>query len=98
MRFHEPLSMLVIFDSFIQSGSVPMHLRVRFTARPPAYGGAEKVWTSAYVDVRHKWLSKHSNSAVRASNYRTACFRREIARGNWVLEPPVVMNGVSVSA
>jgi hypothetical protein len=49
-----PLSMLVVYDSFIHSGSVPMFLRKRFIERPPANGGDEKKWIGSYVEVRHQ--------------------------------------------
>ncbi len=95
--FTLPLSALVIYDSFIHSGSILDFLRSRFPERPPAQGGDEKTWIRQYVDVRHGWLTNNSNPDVRPSNYRTRDLAREIASGNWQLHmTPFMANGVAV--
>jgi len=97
--FREALSLLVIYDSFIHSGSILMALRRRFSERPPAQGGNEKVWITAYVTARHAWLQGHGNRYVRNSAYRTADLLREIRRNNWALsETPIYANGRPVQA
>jgi len=68
-----------------------------FPESPPAGGGDERAWTTAYVNARHRWLSKHSRPAVRKTTYRTTCFKREIRRSNWDLGlVPINANGVQV--
>ncbi|AXA44623.1 chitosanase [Rhizobium leguminosarum] len=95
--FKNPLSVLVIYDSFIHSGGILGFLRERFSERPPAQGGTEEGWISQYVQVRHDWLSSHSNPAVKASSYRTRDLLREIANGNWDLSDlPIKANGTPV--
>lgn len=95
--FTRPLSMLVIYDSFIHSGRILDFLRARFAEVPPAKGGDEKKWISQYAETRHKWLSTHSSSDLRASSYRTKDLAREIARGNWDLSNlPMMANGTPV--
>jgi chitosanase len=95
--FTRALSALVIYDSFIHSGSILPLLRSRFTELPPARGGDEQVWIRQYVDVRHEWLLNNHRPAVRASAYRTRDLAREIARGNWDLGLlPIMANGVPV--
>lgn len=97
--FTRPLSMLVIYDSFIHSGSILPFLRARFEERPPAAGGREQEWIRQYVDARHAWLAGHSNSILRQTIYRTRDFKREIGRGNWSLaQLPVSANGTPVTA
>jgi len=97
-KFTLPLSALVIYDSFIHSGSIPDFLRKRFPEVPPAKGGDEKTWIKQYVDVRQKWLATHSNKILQGTVYRTQCFKREIARDNWDLsQVPINANGVKVS-
>lgn len=92
-----PLSMLVIYDSFIHSGKIRPELRKLFPATPPAAGGDEKGWTQQYVEVRHEWLSTHSNPEVRPSAYRTRDLLREIRRQNWGLsQQPISANGTPV--
>lgn len=96
--FTLPLSALVIYDSFIHSGSIPEFLRNRFPAKTPANGGNEKDWITEYVDARDNWLRNHSNTLLRKTVYRTECFQREIQRGNWDFSKlPVDAQGVKVT-
>ncbi len=84
-EFKSPLALLVIYDSYIHSGSVPDFLRKRFSALPPSKGGDEKEWIKAYVDVRHQWLKHHSRPILRGTVYRTNTFKKLIAEDNWDL-------------
>jgi chitosanase len=96
--FTLPLSALVVYDSFIHSGSVPDFLRKRFPELPPARGGNEKTWVQQYVDTRNDWLANHSNPVLHPTVYRTQCFKQEISKGNWDLSQlPIKANGVNVS-
>ncbi len=98
--FKLPLSMLVIYDSFIHSGSIPMWLRTRFDATPPSSPkGDEKKWVTQYVNTRHSWLKNHPTRPIlRNTIYRTQTFLNEIKRDNWNLSKlPIVANGVKVS-
>lgn len=97
--FTLPLSALVIYDSFIHSGSILNVIRAQFPERPPSAGGNEKTWIRQYVEARHTWLKGHRRPIVRKTVYRTECFRTEIARGNWDLtQRPIVANKVEVHA
>lgn len=96
MGFTLPLSLLVIYDSHIHSGSVPGFLRERFPAAPPVKGGDEKTWVKQYVDVRHDWLKNHPNKILNATVYRTACFKTQMANNNWDLSKPVKANGILI--
>lgn len=96
--FTLPLSALVIYDSFIHSGSVPDFLRKRFAAKTPKNGGDEKTWVSQYVKARNDWLATASNPVLHPTVYRTQCFKNEIARNNWDLSQlPINAHGVKVS-
>jgi len=95
--FSLPLSTLVIYDSFIHSGSILYFLRKRFPEMPPAKGGDEKTWIRQYVDVRQGWLANHQLTILHATIYRTQCFKGEMARDNWDLSQlPIDANGVDV--
>ncbi len=97
--FMLPLSALVIYDSFIHSGSIIWVIRNMFPESPPSAGGNEKAWTKAYVNARHKWLGSHRRPPVRNTIYRTQCFKNEIQRGNWDLSQlPINANGVKVTS
>ena len=96
--FALPLSMLVIYDSYIHSGSIPAFLRKRFGEYPPTKGGDEKKWITSYVDIRHQWLKYHSNPILQRTIYRTQCFKDQIAADNWQLDKlPVMANGTAVN-
>jgi chitosanase len=93
-----PLSALVIYDSFIHSGSILSVIRNSFPEKVPSDGGNEIEWTTAYVKARHDWLANHPREAVRKTVYRTKCFIEEVARGNWPLTTlPINANGTKVS-
>ena len=95
--FALPLSALVIYDSFIHSGSILLIIRNMFPESPPASGGNEKAWIKAYVNARYNWLASHSRQAVQKSVYRTQCFKNEILRNNWDLtRVPIDANGTKV--
>lgn len=95
--FALPLSALVIYDSFIHSGSILWLLRQRFDENPPSLGGDERRWISEYVRVRHAWLGSHHRPIVRRTVYRTDAWRRQIDTGNWDLSRlPLRVNGIDV--
>ena len=95
--FELPLGLLVIYDSYIHSGSIPQFLRKRFGEYPPAKGGDEKKWITSYVDVRHQWLKYHTNPILQRTIYRTQCFKDQITGDNWQLDKlPVMAHGVNV--
>ncbi|MGY8662414.1 chitosanase [Bradyrhizobium sp. UFLA05-109] len=97
--FSRALSMLVIYDSQIQSGGILSLLRARFPEPIPARGGNEQTWIQQYVNVRNDWLANNANPIVRSTTYRTRDLAREIARGNWDLAiTPISANGVPVDA
>ncbi|WP_276134562.1 chitosanase [Polluticoccus soli] len=97
MGFTLPLSLLVIYDSHIHSGSIPDFLRKRFPAVPPVRGGDEKTWIKQYVDTRHEWLRTHPNKILNNTIYRTTCFKKQMQDNNWDLAKPVKANGVLIA-
>lgn len=95
--FKLPLSLLVIYDSFIHSGGILGFLRQRFKELVPESGGDEKSWIKSYVDTRHNWLKSHSSELLQKTIYRTQCFKNQMEQNNWQLEKPIHANGVTVS-
>ena len=97
--FSLPLAALVIYDSFIHSGSILRTIRSTFPELVPSGGGSDRAWITAYVNARHRFLANHRRADVRNTVYRTRCFQREIKRDNWHLtQLPITANGVSVNA
>jgi chitosanase len=95
--FTLPLSMLVIYDSFIHSGGILSFLRKRFSAVPPAKGGDEKEWIQSYVDTRRRWLANHSNKVLRNTVYRMDTMLDCIKDDNWMLEKPYKAHGKTIA-
>ena len=97
--FNLPLSMLVIYDSYIQSGSIRSEIREKFPEVPPSKGGDEKAWILAYVNARHSFLANNSKPAVRPTVYRTKCLKEQIQKQNWMLGIlPIDANGVVIDS
>jgi chitosanase len=94
-QFTLPLSLLVIYDSYIHSGSIRKDIRDKFPEVPPKFGGREKVWIRQYVDARHNWLANHSKPELHNTVYRTNLFKRLLADDNWQLTKPFTTQGVS---
>lgn len=94
--FIYPLSLAVITDSFLQSGKIPMDIRINFAERTPANGGNEKVWVKQYLEERKRWLNSRKLDAVKKSIYRPNCFLEAVAKNNWSLLAPVNANGRTI--
>lgn len=99
--FHEneftlPLSMLVIFDSFIHSGSILNTIRNKFKALPPSKGGSEKEWITQYVHARKNWLETHSRTILHSTVYRMNTMIDAIKKSNWDLTLPLNANGITI--
>ncbi|MCB9032648.1 MAG: chitosanase [Chitinophagales bacterium] len=95
-QFQQALSLLVIYDSFIHSGSIPLFLRKRFPEKTPRYNGEEQQWITAYVKTRHQWLQHHRYKILQKTVYRTNCFLNQIKTNNWNLEQAVIANGITI--
>lgn len=95
-KFKLPLSLLVIYDSYIHSGSIPAFLRSRFPERTPLRGGDEKAWIEAYVKARQNWLGTHPKKILHPTVYRTKTFLREMDNDNWGLSKPVITQGKTI--
>lgn len=95
--FKTNLAMLVIYDSFIHSGSILKFLRDKFSERVPANGGDEQRWIFEYCTARFKWLDNHSNPILRKTVYRVDNFLTAIKESNWDLSRTFVANGEEIS-
>lgn len=94
--FKEPLSLLVIYDSFIHSGGIKNFLRQRFPERPPKYGGNEQNWISQYVNTRHEWLKNHPRKILQKTIYRTNLFKFLVVKANWNLNGLITVKGINI--
>jgi chitosanase len=87
-----PLSILVIYDSYIHSGKVPTTIRKMFSEKTPREKGDEKAWIKAYVEARRKWLLRLPDP-LPTTVYRMDCFRAQIEANNWSLDKQIMSNG-----
>jgi chitosanase len=94
--FKSNLAMLVIYDSFIHSGSILKFLRERFAEKVPVNGGDEKAWIEQYCQTRLSWLNNHSNPILRKTNYRVVDFIRAIEKNDWDLSQEFLANGTKI--
>lgn len=94
--FTLPLSMLVIYDSYIHSGSILRVLRAQFDEVVPSVGGDEKKWVEAYLRARNQWLANHQNVILRRTVYRTSAMLNAIKEDNWMLDKNYAVNGHNV--
>lgn len=95
--FTLPLSLLVIYDSYIHSGSIPGFLRQRFAERTPVRGGDEKVWIAEYTKARQNWLATHKRKILHATAVRPKTYLTQMDKGNWDLSAPVTTQGVTIA-
>lgn len=87
--FTLPLSLLVIYDSYVHSGSILDFLRNNFPEKVPSNGGNEKKWIESYVNSRDHWLETNTNRPIlRNTDYRTDSFIYAIREDNWLLDKP----------
>ena len=96
-QFTLPLSLLVIYDSYIHSGSIPPFLRSRFPERTPLRGGDEKSWILAYTKARQQWLANHPRKILHPTVYRTKTFLTQAQKNNWDLAAPVTTQGITIA-
>lgn len=97
--FKEYLSLAVIMDSQIHSGSMLLFLRKRFPEPTPIKGGNEKRYIEQYLEVRRDWLKNHSDATLKKLWTRPQFYINELEKGNWDLATlPISPNGVKITS
>jgi chitosanase len=95
--FTLPLSALVIYDSFIHSGSILSKLRGAFAEPTPAKGGDEKLWVECYSTAREHWLANHKIELLHNTTYRSRLFLEQMKADNWDLSKPISVKGYKIT-
>lgn len=91
------LSLLVIYDTCIHSGPGGVtNIRNRFAEPSPARGGSETKWIRSYLLARRAWLANSSNPLVQKTVYRMDSLGEIVAAGNWDLNTPIKIRGVTI--
>src|SRR5262249_6726735 len=94
--FTLPLSMLVIYDSFVYSGGIPEALRSTIPTAVPSNGGDEKYWIGCYIKALHELLSSKSNETSHDVAFRTKCLAEQVCSNNWNLSDAIRVKGVLI--
>lgn len=76
--FVRSLSIAVIVDSFLHSGTIPPFLQAKFKEKTPSNGGEEKAWIFQYLVARFNWFSS-SKGILRSCVFRPKFFLEQIA-------------------
>ena len=64
--FQNPVSALVIFDTFLEFGHMPAHITYFVQEPTPAQGGDEETWVKWLLFLRASWLGSCRNPNLRA--------------------------------
>ncbi len=91
--FIEPLSLAVVFDSYVQGSWERCKRDTNAKHRRPV---PEKRWIVDYLATRTQFLQGRKSGAARASVYRPATFQKLIERGNWKLATPFTVHGRTI--
>lgn len=91
-----PLGVAVVYDSTVHGSWKTMRDRTNNNIGTVAAVG-EKAWTAGYVQTRHDWLANHSNPLLRKTVYRMNAFQKLLDAGNWDLQTPLVVRGITIN-
>lgn len=94
-EFTYPLSMLVIYDSYIHGGLEIV--RRFFPEAVPVNGGGEKEWIEAYLKARYSWLSNHQKTILHSTKRRPEFYLKLVWDNNWGLEKSFQIDEIEFS-
>ncbi len=89
------LGAAIVYDSHVHGSWSTLRDRTSRAHGSPTQAG-EKPWIAAYVAERRNWLATHSNALLRRTVYRMDAFEALIKAGNWPLDIPLQVCGVSI--
>ncbi|MFZ2469737.1 MAG: chitosanase [Parvibaculum sedimenti] len=93
--FSTALAAAVIYDSHVHGSWSALRDRTSRVHGDPEKAG-ERPWIAAYVAERREWLATHPNALLRRTVYRMDAFEAVIKAGNWPLDLPLRVCGVSI--
>lgn len=94
--FTYPLSLLVLFDTFVHTGpnSMPL-IRLKFKEPTPAFGGEEKKWIKGFIEAKRDYLLNIPKLVKTV--YRMDTFANAVANNNWELKKTLEVKEFSLS-
>lgn len=87
----DPLGQTVVYDSYIQGGWSIVKSRM-----PAPVAGSQRDWVKQYVNQRAAWLQS-GKAPLPTTVYRMTSFDALINTGNWNLELPLEVHGITIS-
>lgn len=91
------LAQAVVYDSHVQGNWRAMRDATSQKCGAPGSNGAtEQQWLTTYVQTRKQWLLS-SHPPLPATAYRMEAFLNLIANGNWALDLPLQVHGVTIA-
>lgn len=96
MRLVSPLSVAVVYDSFVHGSWAKMRDRTTNKVGTVAETGEQR-WVQTYVSTRRAWLAGHSREDLRRTVYRMDEFQYLINDDNWHLSLPLVVRDKEIS-
>ena len=92
------LGQAVVYDSYVQGNWRAMRDAAnKKCGAAGSRGVTEQQWLTVYVQTRKQWLSS-SRPPLPATVYRMDAFLNLIANGNWNLDLPLQVHGVTIFA
>jgi chitosanase len=92
-----PLAQAIVYDSHVQGNWRAMRDAAnQKCGAPGANGVTEQQWATVYVQTRKQWLLS-SHPPLPATAYRMDAFLNLIAGGNWNLDLPIQVHGVTIA-
>jgi chitosanase len=91
------LAQAIVYDSHVQGNWRAMRDAANQKAGAPGSNGVnEQQWLSTYVQTRKQWLL-NSRPPLPTTAYRMEAFLNLIANGNWDLDLPIQVHGVTIA-
>jgi len=91
------LGAAVVYDSTVHGSWPKIRDRVRHKYGELAAIG-EDAWITHYVDERRDWLATNGNALLHKCVYRMDAFKQILHAGNWKLNLPFAVRGLSITA
>lgn len=90
-----PLGIATIFDSTVHGSYVDIRTAADAVLPKPR---DEKAWVQRYIAIRRAWLAGNANPSLPPTVYRMIELQRLADAGNWALDPPITVRGITITA
>lgn len=95
LKITSGLGCCVVYDSTVHGSWRMIRDRTNDQSGAPDTLG-ENSWIQSYISIRRDWLANNSNPLLHRTVYRMDELGRLATSGNWALNLPIVMRGVTI--